>query len=178
MAFIDNLKHQLLLLKKNIEESQDETAAKEEQDTKYIESYSIDNEAVVIHPKRLIMPSSLATPEGYLSPPSSRQEGLLKVLDLSDPKVLDAICTKLQSCSLKEVQESCEEEVHKNRTVAIDSSAVIYMNDEEENNSRDSKTPIQSKIPSRSGNEAISSVQDIQMLIMKLLKLKETIEDE
>jgi len=181
-ALIDNLKRRLLLLKKNIVESHDEVlVAKEETDSKYV--YSIDNEAVLVQPTQFTIPSSMTTPEDYSSPPSSRQEELFKVLDLSDPNIIDAISTKLQKVLLKEIShkeipETNEEESFKNRAVAIDSSAVIYMNDEEESDSRDSKTPLQSKIPSRSGNECIHSMNDIQMLIVKLLKLKETTEDE
>lgn len=176
---IDKLKPRLLLLKKSIEETQDESLAlKEEADSKYVKSYSLDNDVVLVHPERFTIPSSVKAPEGYLSPPSSRQEELLKALDLTDPKVLDAICKKLQDASLKEFPEATEEEPQKNRAVAIDSSAVIYMSEEEEISGGNVKTPTQSKIPSRSGGEYITSAHDVQVLIKKLLTLKETLKDE
>ena len=81
--------------------------------------------------------------------------------------MLNSIYEKLQDIKINEPPEQNEEVNCKNKAIAIDNSAVMYINNEEDNesNSRDSKTPNHSKIQSRTGNEYIATANDIQRLI-------------
>lgn len=175
---IDHLKRRLFILKRNISTGKEPKFESDKKEKNYIESVSIDNNAVLIQPQKIEIckPGLIKNEAG--SPPSSRQEPIdsFKVLDLSNPEILNTIYRKLLNIRLKEIAENSEDK-NENllKITAVDSSAVMYINNDPESggSSRGALTPIQSKIPSRDEKQEISSTHNMQKLIMKLLELKE-----
>ncbi len=182
---IDCLKRRLFVLKQNLSAMRNEigSSRRETLDNEYVKSYSLDQDIVVMHPQRVPSASCCLSAKNS-SPPSSRQETIdsLKALDLSNPEVWNSIYRKLQQIkegggetAEKEFWQEARGEPTPKGIVSVDSSAVVYMSLGESNcSSRDAKTPIQTRLPSRDESSELASSHNMQKLVMKLLELKES----
>lgn len=186
---IDFLKKKLFVLKQNLKNQRpDQNSPENDLETGgYVQSHSIEDNIVIVQPSQLA--SQRVSSRNYSSPPCSRQQSIdsLKVIDLSKPEIWNLIIRKLQSLELGEgidkererMFAARENRFQEKEIISVDSNTVVYMNVGDSNcSSRGTKTPIQSKFPSRDENSSLTSSQNLQKLFVKLLELQEAESEE
>lgn len=181
---IDLLKKRLFFVKKNLKALRENSGPPKKEYSnkrKYVECCSIDNNIILIQPSNLA--ESKLGSRNYKSPPCTRQQSIdsLRVIDLANPETWNTIYKKLQNLNSKEESEDDIEQSNDKENeegprgiLSVDCNTVVYMTHEDSNcSSRGTKTPVQSKFPSRDENTSLASSQNLQKLYGKLLAVKE-----